>query len=135
MYNYLDPWNVITPSKVLGTGGGPGSRGAHTVTVILADESDRQIPELSHVVSLEDLALVGGAVTVKSKCNIIVTKILLGECNASADRDLMMRRRGMYNEQMETTQEPVVLSINIYSRNKNSPLLICTCAPTIPFPP
>lgn len=61
---------------------------SRTVSVILADKDSRQVPQLGHVVRLEHLALVGGAVAIQREAHATVAGVLVRERNARAQRDL-----------------------------------------------
>ena len=54
----------------------------------LATEDHGKVPELGHVEGLEDLILVGGTVTVKSKGDVLLAVVLVGESETSTDGDL-----------------------------------------------
>jgi hypothetical protein len=54
----------------------------------LAAEDDGQVPELRHVICLENLTLVGSTVSVQSKGNVLLVLVLARECNTSANGDL-----------------------------------------------
>ena len=54
----------------------------------LATEDHGKVPELGHVEGLEDLTLVGGTVTVKSKGDVLLAVVLVGESETSTDGDL-----------------------------------------------
>lgn len=58
--------------------------GCHT----LAAEKYGEVPELSHVERFKDLALVAGAVSVKTDGRVVVVLVLIGECNARTNRYL-----------------------------------------------
>ncbi len=53
-----------------------------------AAEKDGEVPELGHVECFEDLALVAGAVSVEANGGVAVVFVLIGKCNAGADRYL-----------------------------------------------
>ncbi|RUP43646.1 hypothetical protein BC936DRAFT_136915, partial [Jimgerdemannia flammicorona] len=65
-----------------------GGGGAHAVAVVLAYEGHGQVPQLGHVVGLEHLTLVGGAVAVQRERDVVIAKVFLREGNAGADGDL-----------------------------------------------
>ena len=54
----------------------------------LATENDRQVPELSHVESLEDLTLVGSTVSVEGQGNVLLIGVLACEGDTSTNGDL-----------------------------------------------
>jgi hypothetical protein len=54
----------------------------------LATKDDGQVPELRHVVCLEDLALVGSTISVQRKGNILLILVLARKGNTSANRNL-----------------------------------------------
>lgn len=54
----------------------------------LASEDDGQVPQLRHVVSLEDLALVGGTVSVERQSDVLLVLVLARKRDTSANRDL-----------------------------------------------
>jgi hypothetical protein len=56
----------------------------HTLTA----EENRQVPQLGHVEGLEDLALVGGTVTVQNDGGVGLFVVLLGESQTGADGHL-----------------------------------------------
>jgi hypothetical protein len=62
--------------------------GFRTCLRTLATEDDRQVPELCHVVCLENLTLVGSTVSVQSKGNVLLVLVLACECNTSTNGDL-----------------------------------------------
>jgi hypothetical protein len=101
----LQTGNVLATLVVVGEGGGAVRSGTHTVLVVyvmLVDvvevsqtclrtfttEDDGQVPELRHVVCLENLTLVGSTVSVQSKGNVLLVLVLACECNTSANGDL-----------------------------------------------
>jgi hypothetical protein len=63
-------------------------RGAHAVVVVLADEDDGQVPELSEVVGLRHLALVGSTVAVQREVHAAVALVLVGKGDAGPQRNL-----------------------------------------------
>jgi hypothetical protein len=81
-------------------------RGTHTVLVVLTDEDTGEVPEFGlgldmiesdetggeeathHVVSLKDLTLVRGTVTVESESAALLLQVLLGKRDTSSDGDL-----------------------------------------------
>lgn len=84
----LEARDVLTTLVVVGQGGGTGSRGTHTVLVVLTAEEGREVPELGHVEGLEDLTLVGGTITVEDDGGVLAALVLVGEGKAGSDRDL-----------------------------------------------
>jgi hypothetical protein len=54
----------------------------------LAAKDDGQVPQLRHVVCLEDLALVGSTVSVQRKGDVLLVLVLARERDTSTDRDL-----------------------------------------------
>lgn len=54
----------------------------------LAAKEGRQVPELGHVVSLEDLTLVAGTITVEDDAGILSSLVLVGKSKTSTDRNL-----------------------------------------------
>src|SRR5690606_11070184 len=62
--------------------------GAHGVLIVLDDEHDRQLPQLGHVESLVDLALVGRAISEISEADAAIVLVLMGKGEAGADRHL-----------------------------------------------
>jgi len=63
-------------------------RGAHGVAVVLDDIDHRELPQLRHVETLVDLALVGSAVAEIGQADIVVAAIAVGEGEARAERNL-----------------------------------------------
>lgn len=63
-------------------------RQAHTVVVVLADKDDGQLPQIGHVVGLEDLSLIGSTVTVQCQAHATVTLVLAGQSNTGTQRHL-----------------------------------------------
>jgi hypothetical protein len=53
-----------------------------------AAKDDGKVPKLCHVVSLKDLALVGGTVSVQRKGNVLLVLVLARKGDTSTDRDL-----------------------------------------------
>lgn len=85
---HLDAGDVVAARVVSRAGRGARVAGAHAVAVVLADEDGRQVPQLGHVVRLEGLALVGGAVAVQRDAHAVVAVVLLGECQTCTQRYL-----------------------------------------------
>ena len=54
----------------------------------LAAKQDRQVPQLSHIERLEDLALITGSVTVQGNSRILVPIVLMCESETGTDRNL-----------------------------------------------
>lgn len=54
-----DPWDEVSSLVVVGAGGRPLHGRPHAVFVVLTDKNARQLPQRSHVVRLEQLALIG----------------------------------------------------------------------------
>jgi hypothetical protein len=54
----------------------------------LAAEKGGQLPELGHVESFKDLALVGGTIAVQNNSSLLRAGVLLGESETSADGNL-----------------------------------------------
>lgn len=66
----------------------PNQDSKHTIVIILADKYAGQAPQLGHVEGLEDLALIGGAVSVEGHADAPVPSILMGEGNTGTEWDL-----------------------------------------------
>ena len=60
----------------------------HAVVVVLADEDDRKVPELGQVERLRHLALIRRSVAVQGEVHAAVALVLVGESDASAQRNL-----------------------------------------------
>lgn len=101
----LETRNVLSTLVVVRECRSTVCSGTHTVLVVypalvieghfcgssgrtLAAEDDRNVPELSHVEGLKDLSLVASTVTVKRKCHVVLTHVLVGESDSSADGNL-----------------------------------------------
>lgn len=54
----------------------------------LAAEKYGKVPELSHVERFKNLALVAGAISVKTDGRVVVVLVLIGECDACTNRYL-----------------------------------------------
>lgn len=76
------PYLLSRNQLVMGLG--QSSRNRHT----LASEDAGEVPELGHVVGLEDLTLVAGTVTVEGNGSLLLVLVLAGECNTGTDGDL-----------------------------------------------
>lgn len=53
-----------------------------------ASEDDRDIPQLSHVVRLEDLSLIRSTITIQSQRAVILAHVHIRKANTSTNRDL-----------------------------------------------
>lgn len=84
----LQTGDVLAALVVVGDGRRAVGGGTHTVLVVLAAEDDGELPQASHVVGLEDLALVGGTVTVEGESDLLLVLVLLGKGDTGADGDL-----------------------------------------------
>src|SRR5262245_56678987 len=67
---------------------GTRHRGAHGVAVVLDYIDHRQLPELGHVETLIDLALVRSAIAEIGHADRVVTSVTIGEGKPGAERDL-----------------------------------------------
>lgn len=56
--------------------------------VILANQDHRQVPERSHVEGLKELALVRSPISIQSKCDSLILRVLLPEGNTTTKRNL-----------------------------------------------
>jgi hypothetical protein len=59
--------------------------------VVLADEDDRQVPELGEVVGLRHLALVGSTVAVQREVHAAVALVLVGKGYTRPQRNLIKK--------------------------------------------
>jgi hypothetical protein len=84
----LKTGNVLSTLVVLSQGGGTAGSGTHSVLVVLTSENARNVPELGHVVGLEDLSLVGGSVSVQGEAGVLLSLVLHGESNTGTDGNL-----------------------------------------------
>mmetsp|Transcript_33605 Transcript_33605/g.41443 ORF Transcript_33605/g.41443 Transcript_33605/m.41443 type:complete len:295 (+) Transcript_33605:501-1385(+) len=85
---YLEAWDLVTALVEVSVVRRSLLRSAHTVGVVLAKVDDGELPETSHVGSLEELALVGRTVAVHSNGEVLLATVLLGEGEAGADGEL-----------------------------------------------
>lgn len=83
-----DAGHVVAASVVFGRGRSSVAARAHAVAIVLGDEDHRQRPQLRHVVGLEHLTLVGGAIAAQGQGDLIGARILLAEGDARAERNL-----------------------------------------------
>lgn len=84
----LDTGDVLSTLVVLGKSGTAGRGGTHSVLVVLTTKDHRDVPELGHVVGLEDLTLVGSSITVKRETGVGLAAVLHGERDSGTDGDL-----------------------------------------------
>lgn len=87
-WTYLETGDLITTGEELSVHGRSLGRSTHTVLVVLTDKDTGEVPELGHVESLKDLALVSGTVTVERKRSSLLLVVLLGKGDTGADGDL-----------------------------------------------
>jgi hypothetical protein len=73
----LQSGNVLTVLEVLGQDGGTSGGRTHAI-LVLTSKDDLEVPELGHVVRLEDLALVRSTISVKSEAGVGLALILHG---------------------------------------------------------
>lgn len=85
---YLETGDLVTTGKELSVHRRSLGRSTHTVLVVLTDKDAGEVPELGHVESLKDLALVGGTVTVEGKSSGLFLVVLLGKGDTGADGNL-----------------------------------------------
>lgn len=60
----------------------------HDRALTLASKDDGEVPQLGHVVGLEDLTLVGSTVTVKGDGDVLLALVLIGKGETGTDGDL-----------------------------------------------
>lgn len=79
-----DPYarDVVAARVVVGGGGASLGAGTHGKTVVLAHEHAGQVPQLGHVVGLEDLALVGRPVSIEGQAHPVRALVLVAQGNA-----------------------------------------------------
>lgn len=92
---YLETGDLVTTGKELSVHRRSLGRSTHTVLVVLTDKDAGEVPELGHVESLKDLALVGSTVTVEGKSSGLFLVVLLGKGDTGADGNLLFLARRM----------------------------------------
>merc|ERR1712032_589703 len=85
---HLDTGHKVTALVELDVRGGTCDTGSHTILVVLTHVDDGQFPEERHVVSFEDLTLVGSSIAIKSDAHVAILSVFMGEGNASSHRAL-----------------------------------------------
>lgn len=68
--------------------GGSLDGGTHAVGVVLAYVDGGEVPETGHVGSLDDLALVGGSISIEDSGDVLLLSVLEGEGKSGSDWDL-----------------------------------------------
>ena len=86
----MDTGNQVTTLVVLCVRRRPLSGSTHSGQVVLANEDAGEVPELGHVVSLEDLTLVGRSVSVhgESRVLVVLSEVLLRKGDTSSEGNL-----------------------------------------------
>jgi hypothetical protein len=84
----LQSGNVPTVLEVLGQDGGTSGGRTHAILVVLTSKDDLDVPELGHVVRLEDLALVRSTISAQSEAGVGLALTLHGESDTGTDGNL-----------------------------------------------
>lgn len=73
---------------VVQIGSTAGGGGTHGIMVVLAHKDNGELPQHSHVVRLEKLALIGSTITIEGESDGASIEVLLGKGEASTQRSL-----------------------------------------------